>query len=290
MAAVLQHVAAPLGRLLCHLLRNWPQLASTHAGRHLSICNQSTGSAREHRRCIRTRTHIAMGSAAPGGMAISLMLLAAQRPRVVALPTLLSDPRLVRDSRQLRATCLVQKLVAAPNTFFIGASYKFADHIPHSASSAGGEVVRAVLAVWATVARHLFADSGAIVKAEHLPALMPPLAAVLNRPNASEAAERVRPSAPGRRSPVPVLWSQSRMHGPDKPQHYSPPASLMGAGPTSGGARPLGIDLERGLNTIMKSGRESPDGAAGASRLHGCSDGLGYSHCVAESAGATVHS
>ena len=55
---------------------------------------------------------------------------------------------------------------------------------------------RAVLAVWAAVARHLVADSGALVTAEHLPALMPPLAAVLNRPDASEAAERVRPPAP----------------------------------------------------------------------------------------------
>lgn len=86
---------------------------------------------------------------------------------------------------------------------------------------------RAVLAVWTTVARHLLADSGAIVTAEHLPVLMPPLAAVLNRPNASEAAERVRPPAPCRRSPAPVLWSHSRTHDRDEPQQSSPLASLM---------------------------------------------------------------
>ena len=62
MAAVLQHVAAPLGRLLCHLLRNWPQLASTHAGRPLSIRNQCPGSARQNCKCMRIRPRIAMGS------------------------------------------------------------------------------------------------------------------------------------------------------------------------------------------------------------------------------------
>lgn len=57
---------------------------------------------------------------------------------------------------------------------------------------AGEQLGKAVQAVWAAVASNLVADGGARIAEAHLPDLMPPLAAVLNRPTGNETAERVR--------------------------------------------------------------------------------------------------